>query len=178
MIIDKIKIQFQSDTNYADEIMTFPVWQNKPDTIKQYGCLLCAKLNAYNFFNKDCDFMNIKQFNDKIIKNKGYNYLYFMDLFNGNENKTKAECYGKESFQRPDIINNILGIIKEQKNYTSKIDIKSKYNFYILKSKFQDTGHYSLIIQNDKLCVDSYDGNLKYFNEILDIIKITFGEII
>jgi hypothetical protein len=86
-----IDIAYQTDPLYAKEIMTSPPWQKKfnrdgslkneldPDYIEEYGCLLCAKLNAYNLFNKNKKFLTIKQLNDLIIKHKGYNYLFFLE---------------------------------------------------------------------------------------------------
>jgi hypothetical protein len=172
MKIDNIEMQYQTN-EYADLIMTAPKWQTSPDRIRQYGCLLCAKLNAFNLFNKDKKYLNIKEFNDLIIKHKGYNYLFYLDHNQGDLDKTKKDCFGKESFQIPTIINWILGIKEEQNNYTGKIDIDSKNDYYIIKTVFQTTGHYSLIVSGEgNSYFDSYDGKIKTPTMFLDIVHI------
>lgn len=181
-IIQNVKMQYQSDPNYKDLIMTYPSYQNKPDTIGKFFCLGCTKLNAFNLFNKDNSdkpFMTIKELNDKIIEMNGYSYLFYMNLFKGDINKVRKACEGKESYQLPEVVNSILGIKSEEKKYLGKIDIASKNDYYIIKTEYNETGHYSLIISKDLDYIDSYDGLKKnpYVKQqkILDIIKITFA---
>jgi hypothetical protein len=175
MKINGVEMQYQSDPRYSKLVMTHPAWQKEPDTIGQYGCLLTAKLNAFNLFNKDKLYLTIEQLNDLIIKHKGYKYLFYLEHNQGDLEKTKKDCFGKESFQIPETVNWILGINNEEKKYTGKIDILSKNDYYIIKTKYQDTGHYSLIVKEDKSYLDSYDGIIKPgTTTILDIIKITF----
>ncbi len=183
MKINNVEMQYQTN-DFRNEIMTFPKWQDKPDYIIQYGCLLCAKLNAYNLFNKDKKYLNIKQFNDLIIKHNGYFYLSYLAKNLGDINKTKNEMIkektlGKESYQISAIVNWILGI-KNESNNQIKIDLNPEEDFYIIKTKYNETGHYSLIINVKMDYFDSYDGKIKnpYTNQkqILDIIKITFNK--
>jgi hypothetical protein len=172
-----IDIAYQTDPLYMNEIMTYPSYQTSPDIIKQYGCLLCAKLNAYNLFNKDKIHLTIKDFNELIKKHNGYNYLFYMNHNNNDIEKTKKDCFGKESFQIPAVINWILGIKEEYSKYQGIIDIESANDYYIIKTPFQNTGHYSLVIEADKTYLDSYDGQIKHPTTILDIIKITFKDV-
>jgi hypothetical protein len=139
-----------------------------------YGCLLTAKLNAFNLFNAGKKYLNIKELNDLMIKHKGYLCLFYLDKNNGDIELTKKDCFGKESFQIPEVINWILGIKSESKNYIGSIDIKSINDYYIIKTKYNETGHYSLICKPDRSYIDSYDGKIKQPTTILDIIKITF----
>ncbi len=174
MKINGVEMQYQTN-EFANEIMTFPKWQNQPDIIKMYGCLLTAKLNAFNLFNAGKKYLNIKELNDLMIKHKGYLYLFYLDKNNGDIEKTKKDCFGKESFQIPEVINWILGIKSEIKNYSGLIDIKSINDYFIIKTPFQSTGHFSLIYDINKSYINSYDGKKKQPTTILDIIKITFG---
>ncbi len=173
MKINGVEMQYQTN-EFSNEIMTNPEYQKQPDTIKMYGCLLTAKLNAFNLFNKDKKYLNIKELNDLMIKHKGYLYLFYLDKNQGDIEKTKKDCFGKESFQIPEVINWILGIKSESKNYTGLIDIKNINDYYIIKTAFQNTGHFSLICKPDRSYIDSYDGKIKQPTTILDIIKITF----
>jgi hypothetical protein len=175
MLINNILMQYQNDPLYAGEIMTSPIYQKNPDYIRDWGCLLVAKLNAYNLFNKNKNYLNIKQLNDLMIKHKGYNYLFYMSHNHGDVEKTKKDCFGRESFQIPAIINWILSIKNEANNWTGKIDINSINDYFIIKTKYKTTGHFSLVVSgDDNAYLDSYDGNIKHPTTIYDIIKITF----
>ncbi len=165
---------YQRHKDSQNLIMTYPKWQNKPDLIQDFGCLLIAYLNAYN--KKNNRNMSVRELNDLVIKNKGYNYLKWFDFYNGDLDKTKKACLNTESFLIPEVINKILDITEVKRNYNEIIDIKHPLHYYIIRTKYNDTGHYSLITSKTLKYFDSYDGVYKtpYVKDILEVIRITF----
>lgn len=175
-----IDIQFQKDKML---VMESPQWQEKPDYIYQFGCLLCASLNATNHFNfttkSDKSFMTIEELNNKMIENNGYNYLYWLDYYKGDIEKTKAACFNKEAYSLPGVLDNILGIKQRIGNYQDKIDMNVVNEYYLLHTNFMNTkeGHWSWLIKDDgQTVVDSYDGIIRKYSKdkIMDITKIVF----
>lgn len=183
MIINGVEMQYQLN-EFANEIMTSPPWQKyhhgklkrglDPDYIFEYGCLLTAKLNCYNLFHKDYEYMNLKQLNNKMIDQKGYFFLYLLEKYAGDLIKTKDACFGKESFSIRETLNGILGIIHEKEIWKDQIDILSKNKYYIIRTPYQGTGHYSMIIDSHCSYIDSYSGKIELPKEILNIYEITF----
>ena len=168
------RFYYQTEKENQNIIMTHPHWQPKPDTIGEYGCLLIAKLNAYNHkFNQD---KQVKELNDEVIANKGYEYLNWLNFYNGDIAKTKVACFGKESFLVREVINRLLNIKGEERNYTGVIDIQSPTDYYIIRTKHKNTGHYSLVIDKDMKYFDSYDGKTitPQKRDILEVIRIRF----
>lgn len=174
MKINGIEMQYQSDPRYSNEVMTFPKWQPLPDRIGDYGCLVTAKLNCFNLFKKDKKHYNLKELNDILIQNFGYKYLYYMRLLGNDLNLVKKECFQKESETVNEVINLILGIKHEEYVYTEKIDISIPNIFYIVRTIYQNTGHYSMVLDNDLSYCDSYNAKYHKPENILNIIKITF----
>lgn len=174
MELNGVMMQYQSDPLFANEIMTFPEWQKKPDIIKDFGCLLIAKLNCRNLFFKNINYMTIQQLNDKMQIFKGYYYDYFKMKYPNNISLQKKYCFGKESFAKRNILNHILCIENEISEYTGHINIASKNDFYIVRTKYEKTGHYSMVIDDSLAYLDSYDGKVKNGENILDVYKITF----
>jgi hypothetical protein len=173
MTINSIEMQYQSHPDNKPLIICTPPWQkiinNKaktiydPDTIGEFGCLTCAKVNARNLFYTNY-WMSIKEANQLIIDNDGYEFLYQMSLSNDLD-EVKAKCLGRESYQIPAIVNPLFNI-KKERDFVARdqIQIHIPNKFYIIKTKFQNTGHYSLLI-NEKLdYFDSYDGVVKPIN--------------
>jgi hypothetical protein len=171
------RLQTQNSEINKNLIMTHPAWQDKPDLIGQYGCLLVAKCNAFNMYKKNSALLTVRNLNKLIIDRKGYNYLYHMDIFNGDLDKVRKECFNKESFQIHPIVNSILGIEKEERKYMGLVDINSLKDYFIIKTKYKNTGHYSLIMRSNLYYWDSYNGGLvkPFADDVLEIIKITFA---
>jgi hypothetical protein len=175
MNIQDIEMQCQSDPRYKDEIMTFPKWQVAPDKIGDYGCLLTAKLNCFNLFNRNKKYLTLKELNDLMIKKNGYNYLFYMKLFNNDEKKSKAVCYQQESCSIPIILNEILGIKDEvQLTAGSHIDIENPNYYYIVRTMYKNTGHYSMVVRDNLMYLDSYDCKIKLPENILNIYRLQF----
>lgn len=188
MIIDGVKMQYQSMDDCAYDIMCSPPWQrytigkNKgmidPDYIIEFFCRNTAEANIRNLYFKE-DFMTLKNLNEKIIEFNGYYYLYWLNKNKGNIENTyndmkKNGLIGKESYVIPSVVNWILGIKKEIPNWKGAIDVKSKNEFFMIKTPFNTTGHYSMIYKNNLDYIDSFDGEKKTPEKILDIIKIIF----
>lgn len=165
-----MKLYTQADQRWESDIMTFPKHQNKPDTLKQYGCLVTALCNAYNCFNfSKHKELTPKQLNELLHIKKGYAYLK-------NENCKK----GNESFLLWDVVKPILGITDKANNYKGKIDIKHVYDYYIARTVYKDTGHYSLVVGKNMtkqlIVFDSYTGKRTIIKDYI-ITKITFGAV-
>lgn len=185
MVLNNVKMQYQSDPDFKDLIMCQIPWQRDkkghldPDTIGEFFCRNTAELNMFNLFNVGKKYIDIGKLNELIIKHNGYYYLYHLNLNGGDIDKTyksmeKLKLIGKESYVIPAVINWILGIKEEIKNYSGEINIKSPNEFYMIKTPYGDTGHYSMIYKPDRSYIDSYDGNPKKPLTILDIIKVVF----
>jgi hypothetical protein len=184
MEIDGVKVQYQLN-EYKTDIMTSPIWQLKedgsldPDYIYDYACFITAGLNARNHYHKiylhKDDYMNLREFNQKMRNNEGYEYLYYKKLYSGNVELMKQACYGRESFSRHEIYDNLLEIKEKVRNYTGIIDFSVPNEYFLIKTRYLNTGHYSWLIGADHKYVDSYDGKIKYANNnILEIIKVVF----
>ncbi|RPJ58255.1 MAG: hypothetical protein EHM12_08200 [Dehalococcoidia bacterium] len=180
MKLNDVEMQYQLN-EFKDEIMTNPVYQkhsngkDDPDYIYEFGCNLVMKLNMYNLYNKGKDYMTIKQLNDKIKAEKGYAYLYWMDFYNGDIEKVKKKCLGEESFVLPEVINRILGIKRtEHLNVKYPIDITIENVFYGVRTLFNETGHYSMVVNNHLDYLDSYDGKIKAGKNILNLYSFEF----
>jgi len=173
------RFYYQSEIENKNIIMTHPKWQIKPDTIGDFGCLLIAKLNAYNcMFSQD---KKVKELNDEIIANRGYEYLRQCEVWRVesgvNYEQVKKACFGKESFLVSEVINKLLKIESEERNYTGMINIQSPIDFFLIRTKYLNTGHYSLIVNRDMKYFDSYNGVMKTPEKqnILEVIRIRFG---
>ena len=177
MKINNIDMQTQKDEPVRNQIMTYPVWQSSPDYFYQYGCLLTAKCNCYNLYFKDRSYKTLQQLNQEMIANLGYEYIFYQEMYKGDVEKQKSICFNRESYSRPETVNKILGIISEGRNYTGIIDVNSVRDYFIIKTQYKNTGHYSMIVNNDKKYLDSYDGLVKTPTPdiIQEIIKITFA---
>lgn len=184
MRINNVLMQYQNN-EFKHEIMTSPEWQryskgkNKgeldPDYIYEFACLDAAKLNCYNLFNKDKkQYMTLGELNQKLIKNNGYFYYFYKEQFKGDMTKVKKACIGKESFVVQSVINELLGIKKEIRNYYGIIDLKPEDIFYLVRTPYQGTGHYSMVLQKNLTYLDSFDGRQKKANHILEVIKLIF----
>lgn len=175
MKIAGIDMEWQTKKNNSGIIMTWPIWQDLPDQIIDYGCLLIAKLNCYNLVNKS--HKAVSWLNDLMIQKKGYMYLDAMQRYNNDADIAKKHCYQRESFQIQSVINGILGIYEDERNYTGDIDISSPSYYYLVKTKYRETGHWSMIISSSKKYLDSYDGMIKEPREkdILEIRRLGFG---
>ena len=169
MRIDGIKMQKQIDCN---DIMTFPMWQRVPDRVSQYGCLLTAKLNCRNLYFHDT-FLSLNELNQNMIEKRGYYYLYYLYKY-CDVDKAKKECFQRESYAIKKILNDILNIKKEKEIKAKDVDLKSSNDFFIVRTEYGDTGHYSMVVRSDLSYLDSYDGKIKKPEEILNIYKITF----
>jgi hypothetical protein len=171
------RLQKQFDEACRDDIMTFPEYQNRSDTIGEFGCLLTAKCNAFNLYNFQKPILTISNLNKKIIENNGYEYLYYKQKFDNDIVKIKQFCFGQESALIPKVINSILGIEEEELNINqNKVNIADTYNFFIIKMKYKNTGHFSLIMKSDLTYFDSYTGifTKPVIENILDIRRIKF----
>jgi len=180
-----IDISFQSDPRWSGLVLEFPTWQNKPDTIGQFGCLLCASLNTYNHHNyitkSSLPQMTVAELNQKMIDNYGYNYLYWMHEYAADPDcteKVKNACYGREAFLLPNVLDKILGI-KQRINFTGVVDLAPVNEYYLLHTNFMNTeaGHWSWLVNNDgQTIVDSWDGVKRTYSKdkVLGIIKLVF----
>lgn len=176
--INGVEMQWQADAKHCFEVMTSPIWQKTsdgnldPDLIYEYGCKITAFLNCHNLFFKPA-FMELKKLNEEIKKRNGYYYLYYKQ-----QNKTIKEqkelCLGKESFVITSILQSILNIKKVIVDYKGKVDIKVPNEFFVVRTKYLGTGHYSMAIKNNLTYVDSYDGKIKIPNNILRVDKLIF----
>jgi hypothetical protein len=177
MKINGVEMQIQYG---CKEIMTSPVYQRTkkgnldPDYIEEFGCLLIAKLNCRNLFYKSQSYMTIQELNKQMRERKGYYYLMFMDIYNHNIKKVKEACFGQESFARKLVLNDILGIKKEKEVILKDVNIRSKNDYYYVRTRYKDTGHYSLLLNEKGKHFDSYDGQQVKGKEILNIYQITF----
>lgn len=178
--INNVEMQFQSDKRFKNMIMTNPSYQDIPDYFGAYGCLLTAHTNCYNHYNltvkNNNNFFTLEYVNNKMIENNGYAYLYYKSLYNNDINKIKQSCFGKEAHTLFTVLDKILNIKERVDNYTNKIDITIPNVYYIIKTKYKDTGHYSWLISDTNKYVDSYDAIIKQASkdQILKITKIIF----
>lgn len=174
-----IKIQYQSDPDFANEVMEHPVWQMQPDTIIQYFCWNTALINCFNHYHKnilkDDKYIDIKDMNDAMIANRGYKYL--ADITLGVE-KAMQLCYRHEAESLSNVQDSILDIKEQIHSYTGNIDISVPNEYYVIVTPFKDTGHYSWLTSISGILahyIDSYDAILKTTDKWLEIIKIIFN---
>lgn len=161
----------QSDSRWANEVMTHPEWQAKPDTIKQYFCLNTSFLNCFNDYYKKQ--LTPSQLNKQLIVADGYEYLKAKRKYKSLD-EVKKNCLGRESYVVYETICNILNIRTIDRDYKGLLNVEYPSTYYIIKVPYQSTGHYCNIISDDKKYFDVYDGKIKTPNQVLKIIKITF----
>ena len=175
MNIHNVEMQFQSDSRLARLEICRPPWQkyfrgsmkgmDDPDYFGEFGCYGTAGVNCYNDFNKGLKpFMSIKDYNALMIQKKGYEFVYYLDVCHGDLDEVKKKCLNRESFLRPVIFAQILGIKNILDIAMKDVNLVKFLNpnyYYVIKTAYQNTGHYSRVL-NDKLeWLDSYDGKIK-----------------
>lgn len=177
-----LDVQYQSDPMFSSLVMEHPVWQKDPDTVLQYFCWNVAKINCYNHYHekivKDGHFVSIEDMNEAMIADKGYLYLDAMKRCNGNTEEAKKLCLNREAESISSVQNFILDIKEEFHDYKGNIDLNVPNEYYIVKTPFQSSGHYSWLLgvyDGVVKYLDSYDGVVRTTKTWLDIIKIVFN---
>lgn len=155
----------QNDPRWRKDIMTAPPWQQVPDYLGRFGCLITAAGNAYNLKYKSE--LTPGDVNRLLIEEDGYKYLKELD-----------KCpRGQESFVCWEELKKILDIVDVEHDYQGMLDINHPDHFYIARAEYQDTGHYCLIVggtfEKPKF-FDSYSGNYRR-ESVTRIIRITFN---
>lgn len=170
MQVGKIILQTQLMNDNKNIIMTSPEWQKKPDYIKDYGCLVISLLNARNlYYNSQIE---CSKFVQELRISHAFLYDYY-SLQTYSTTELQNIVQGSESKLKLDIVEDILNCTIKR-DYQGKINIESKDKFYLIKTSYKDTGHYSLIIRSDFSYFDSYDGKVRSPSHILEVLEITF----
>lgn len=186
MKINEIEMQYQIKEDCRNVIMTLPIYQRymngdlkdklDPDYIVEWGCFNCAGVNIYNHYHghylKDGKYLTIEQFVKLMKEKKGYEYDYWMDFYKGDIDKVKKACEGNEANSRQEVFDEILGIKSRDNDYKGAIEISVPNFYYIIKTPYSNTGHYSMLLDSNYRYFDSYDGKIKTASNFLKIIKV------
>ena len=70
---NKMRLRTQTDKEYCNDIMTAPPWQDKPDIIKDWGCLLTSFSNIIQMIT-GCEYTPA-DLNKFLIDTKNYAFL-------------------------------------------------------------------------------------------------------
>lgn len=165
MKIGKVELFTQSDPRWVNDTMTFPPWQDEPDTIREYGCLLTSLTNAYNLYRRE-NKLRPGCFNNLLKMNEGYFYLRF-----------GKDCpQGQESFLYWPAAMQQLGIRLKIDDFQGEIDLEHPKKIYIARAAYKNTGHYCIVIggtREEPFFFDSYTGRVRK-EPVTRIIEITF----
>lgn len=135
-----MKLNTQTDKRWAGNIMTFPKWQNKPDTLKQYGCLVASFANIIQMIT-GIEFTPA-DLNEYLITNLGYAYL-----------RQRGNCKrGDESFILYDVIEKKWGLRienVEKKEYKKLPNTHYICRFEVRLKNGKTINHYSNVITED-----------------------------
>lgn len=163
--LDGIELYTQQGEAWKGEIMTFPTYQDKPDILKKYGCLVVAINNAVNL-NAGRIVYSPKTLNMMIKKKKGYRYL-----------ADPENCKGKESYVVWSVVEKLLNGLVDSA-FEGAIEIEHPDRFYIANVKSGSDSHYCLVLGGEREKIkyhDSYSGSTKR-GKAYQIIRIEFAK--
>jgi hypothetical protein len=146
MITDRLQTQ-NSEIN-KNLIMTHPAWQDKPDLIGQYGCLLVAKCNAFNMYKKNSALLTVRNLNKLVIDRKGYNYLYINEWIYSN--KIKATVINTKREKEVIDASALALIIDDYKKYFNLVVNIPKINISKTKEQYLNVQLQTLIFTDNE----------------------------